>query len=197
MRYVPDFVGQASKLAKMNPKRFGASHIRTVEEQSLPIITGCQDFFALGRNFNLSPLFRQRRRRLFQKSSSLHKRSRKKRTGRERRRNGPSQFYWHWLKVISKAAYRADSQPSKKKFRHASQNKTAFYKGANSKKDIFDLYFNICPKRCRYLNISNCNWLTERNTLLVQYPSIFYIIILPLRWKMGQGSKIFGCWCVW
>ena len=67
MRYVPDFVGQASKLAKMNPKRFGASHIRTVEEQSLPIITGCQDFFALGRNFNLSPLFRRRHKRLFQK----------------------------------------------------------------------------------------------------------------------------------
>ena len=67
----PDFVGQATSWhyspgSKMNPKRFGASHIRTVEEQSLPIITGCQDFFALGRNFNLSPLFR-RRRRLFQK----------------------------------------------------------------------------------------------------------------------------------
>ena len=59
-------VRRASCGSKMNPKRFGASHIRTVEEQSLPIITGCQDFFALGRNFNLSPLFR-RRRRLFQK----------------------------------------------------------------------------------------------------------------------------------
>ena len=142
MRYVPDFVGQASKLAKMNPKRFGASHIRTVEEQSLPIITGCQDFFALGRNFNLSPLFRQRRRRLFQKSSSLHK-SRKKRRRRERRWNGPSQFYWHWLKVISKAAYRTDSQPSKKSSdRHAFQNKTA-YKGTTLKRT-----FMTIPERC-------------------------------------------------
>ena len=146
MRYVPDFVGQASKLAKMNPKRFGASHIRTVEEQSLPIITGCQDFFALGRNFNLSPLFRQRRRRLFQKSSLLHKSRKKRRNRRERRWNGPSQFYWHWLKVISKAAYRTDSQPSKKSSdRHAFQNKTA-YKRHYFKKDIFDfskkMYWN-------------------------------------------------------
>ena len=40
-------------------------------KRSLPIITGCQDFFALGRNFNLSPLFRRRHRRLFQKRPHL------------------------------------------------------------------------------------------------------------------------------
>ena len=184
MCYVPDFVGQASKLAKMNPKRFGASHIRTVEEQSLPIITGCQDFFALGRNFNLSPLFRQRRRRLFQKSSSLHK-SRKKRRRRERRRNGPSQFYWHWLKVISKAAYRTDSQPSKKSSDTLLKTQTAYVTIGH-----LDFHFKIFWRISIHENKCLC---------LFWYPWVYLRILKdwPLRWKMGQGSKIFSWWCVW